>query len=77
MPYQKELDKEVFKDSKEFDNTRVTIGVYSYNNSEAKLQISREFKNADGQWQISKLGRLSKEEVDSILPLISKAKDAM
>lgn len=77
MPYEKELDKEVFSDSKEFGNMRLVVGVYSYNNAEAKLQIGREFKNNDGQWQFSKLGRLNKEEVEGILPLISKAKESM
>ena len=73
----KEKDKELFKESKEFGNTRLVVGVYSYDNGEAKLQLAREFRNADGQWQYSKLGRLSKEEIESLLPLIEKAKEAM
>ncbi|MCK4519075.1 MAG: hypothetical protein KAU12_03040 [Candidatus Omnitrophica bacterium] len=77
MPYDKELDKAVFEEGKEFGNTKIVIGAYSYNNAEAKLQIAREFKNADGQWQYSKLGRLTKEEIQGVLPIISSAVEKM
>ena len=77
MPYDKELDKEVFKDSKEFGNTKIVIGVYSYNNADPKLQVAREFKNTDNEWQYSKLGRLTKEEVESALLMINKALELM
>ena len=77
MPYDKELDKEVFKDEKEFGNTKIVVGVYSYNNADPKLQIAREIKNTDGQWQYSKLGRLTKEEAESVMPLITKALELM
>ena len=31
MPYDQSLDAESFKESKEFGETRITVGVFSYN----------------------------------------------
>lgn len=72
MPYDKSLDVATFKEIKELDDTRITVGVFSYNNGEKKLQISREDKIQGGDWQYVKLGRMSKNEVEAILPLITK-----
>ncbi len=72
MPYNQSLDVQVFKDMKEFGDTRITIGVFSYNNGEKKLQITRENKT-DEDWRFTKMGRLTKSEVQEILPLIQKA----
>lgn len=78
MPgFDKNLDKEVFSEVKEFDRTRIRISVYSYNNGPNKLQITRENKNASGEFSFTKLGRLSKEEMVAILPLIQKAMHQM
>ena len=76
MPYDKALDVDSFKESKEFEETRITVGVFSYNNGPQKLQLSRENKTAD-EWRFAKLGRMSKEEVEAVLPLIQKAFDSM
>ena len=77
MPYDKSLDQEVFKEVKEFEDTRITVGVFSYNGGEKKLQLSRENKGATEEWRFAKLGRVTKAEIQEILPAISKAIENM
>lgn len=77
MPYDKSLDVVIFKEAKEFSDTRITVGVFSYNGGEKKLQLSRENKNQSEEWQFVKLGRLTKSEAQDIIPLIKKASEAM
>ena len=77
MPYDKSLDIESFKESKEFETSRITVGVFSYNGGEPKLQISRENRDQNDQWRFSKLGRMNKEEAKEILPILMKAVDNM
>lgn len=72
--FDKSLDNELFSEAVEFDRSRITISVFSYNGGPAKLQITRELKSATGDFSWTKLGRLTKEEVDAILPIIDKAK---
>ena len=71
--YQSNLDKKIFSKTQEFLNTRVTVGVFSYNGGENKIQISRENKSAEGAWNFARLGRLSKEEANAAIPLIQEA----
>ena len=72
--FDKNLDKELFSEAKDFTGSRITVGVFSYNDGTPKLQISRENKSASsGEYTFSKLGRMTKEEVEAILPLIEKA----
>ncbi len=73
MPYDKSLDAELFKNIKDFEDTRISVAVYSYNGGEKKLQITRENKIQDEEWQFTKLGRLSKTEIEGILPTIKEA----
>ena len=77
MPYDKNLDKEIFSESVDFGDTKVTVSVFSYNNAESKLQISRQIKRASGDWIFAKLGRLAKNEAESISPIINKALEKM
>jgi len=75
MPgFDKSLDKELFSASAEFDRTKITVAVFSYNGGTPKLQIGRENKNAAGELSFAKLGRMTKEEVEVIIPLVDKAK---
>lgn len=71
--YQSNLDKKIFSQTKEFFNTRLTVGIFSYNDGEKKLQVTRENKNADGEWRFARLGRLSKQEAEGIIPLMQDA----
>ena len=77
MPYEKSLDVESFKEVKEFNDTRISVGVFSYNNGEKKLQISRENKDQNEEWRFAKLGRITKVEAKEIVPVIMKAIEKM
>ena len=77
MPYDKSLDTEIFKEVKEFEETRITVGIFSYNGGEKKLQLSRENKGANEEWRFAKLGRMNKEEVKEVLPVMMKAAESM
>lgn len=75
MAFDKNLDKELFGESVEFETTRLRVSVFSYNDGTPKLQISRENRNLEsGDWTFAKMGRLTKTEVDAIFPLIEKAR---
>ena len=76
MPYDPQLDECVFVKQWETENQRLTVSIYSYNKGSKKLQITRENKTADG-FRFTRLGRLSKEEIDAILPLINEATGQM
>ena len=72
MPYDASLDVRSFHEVLEFGNTRVSVGVYSYNGAPKKLQITRE-NLIDGAWSYTKLGRLSKEEAEQVVNIMAKA----
>lgn len=76
MPYDKSLDMETFKETKEFEDTKITIGVFSYNGGAKKLQVVRENRQ-DGDWRFTKLGRMTKEEAQEIIPIMMKAVESM
>lgn len=73
MAFDPNLDKTIFEESKEFESTRITVSIKQYNDGEKKLQISRENRNQNGEWNFAKLGRLFKDEAVAILPLIQAA----
>lgn len=74
MAFDKNLDKQLFSEVLDFETTRLTVSVFSYNEGQPKLQISRENLNrGDGSWSWSKLGRLTRDEVEAIVPVIQKA----
>ena len=78
MAFDKSLDKEQFSETKEFETTKITVSVYAYNEGIPKMQISRENLNPNtGEYQFSKLGRMQKQEIEAILPLITKAIEHM
>ena len=73
MPYDASLDEKLFSKFWETELDRLTISVFSYNKGLKKMQISRTSKDKEGELKFSKLGRLTKEEVEGILPLIQEA----
>ncbi len=77
MPNDKTLDVESFKEVKEFEDTRVSVGVFSYNGGETKLQLSRENRGQTGEWRFAKLGRMTKDEAKEIIPIMMKAAESM
>jgi len=77
MPYDKSLDVETFKEVKDFGETRITVGVFSYNGGAKKLQLTRENKSQTEEWRFTKLGRLTKEEAQEIIPVMMQAVENM
>ena len=73
MAFDKNLDKEIFSETAVFETSRIKVGVYSYNDGEKKMQISRENMNQEGIWSFAKLGRMFKDEAESVIPLVQKA----
>ncbi len=73
MPYDSSLDVQLFSKSWESDAGKIVVSVYSYNNGPKKMQITREIKNREGKSNFAKLGRLSKDELQGVLPLIEEA----
>lgn len=71
--FDKSLDKELFVKEAEFERTKVKVSVFSYNEGAKKLQLGRENKNAAGEFSFTKLGRMTKEEVEAIKPFIEEA----
>ena len=75
--FDKNLDKELFSETINFETTRIKVGVYSYNDGEKKLQISRENMNQEMEWSFAKLGRMFKDEVEKVIPAMEKALKSM
>ena len=73
MPYDSSLDESLFSKAWETDAERLTVSVFSYNKGTKKLQITRENRNQEGEFRFTKLGRMAKEEVEAVLPLIQEA----
>ena len=73
MPYDSSLDQQLFSKAWESEDTRLVVSVYSYNQGAKKLQISRENKGGEGDFRFAKLGRMTKEEIENILPFIQEA----
>lgn len=73
MPYDANLDKNLFSKSWETELDRITVSVYSYNNGAKKLQISRNSRDNQGEFRFAKLGRMTKEEITAALPFIQEA----
>ena len=77
MPYDSTLDKQLFSKSFESEMGKIVVSVYSYNNGQKKLQITRENTSTEGEVRFAKLGRLTKPEIEGILPLIQEAIGSM
>lgn len=77
MPYDSSLDKQVFSKGWENEDLRLVVSIHSYNNGPKKLQLSREIKDADGNFRFAKLGRLTQQEAQALLPLIEEAAKQM
>ena len=73
MAYDASLDQEIFSKAWEHEAGRLVVGVYSYNSGPRKVQIRRELKGEGGRPSFAKLGRLTQEELQGILPLLQEA----
>jgi len=67
--YDESKNKVIDSETVSFEKSKITVGVYSYNEGENKLGISR-IAIKDGEETFAKLGRMTKEEVEKVLPLI-------
>ena len=77
MPYDSSLDEQLFTKSHETETSRLTVSIYSYNSGPKKLQITRENRGPEGDFRFTKLGRMAKDEVEVVLPLIQEAVKSM
>ncbi len=73
MPYDSNLDEQLFVKEAETETGKILVSVYSYNKGAKKLQITREVRDREGNYTFARLGRLSKEEIQMILPFIQEA----
>ena len=73
MPYDSSLDEKIFAKEWQGQGSKLSVGVYSYNKGTKKVQISRELIADEGKPGFAKLGRLTKEELTAILPLLEEA----
>jgi len=73
MPYNSNLDEKVFSKVWENGTEKLTVSIHSYNKGQKKLQITRENKNPQGELRFAKLGRMTKEETEAVLPLMQEA----
>lgn len=77
MPYDSSLDSQLFSKALDSEGGKIIVSVYSYNNGPKKLQITREIRDREGNLTFTKLGRLTKDEITGILPLIQEAMTLM
>lgn len=78
MAFDPNLDQKLWSESADFETTRITVSVMSYNDGTPKIQISREnFSQTRNDYSFAKLGRLTKDEAEKVIPLIQKALENM
>ena len=77
--YDRNLDQEVSKQVVQVGDSKLTVSVHSYNGGTKKVQIGRSRKNDQNEygWSFAKLGRLTAEEVDALLPVLAQARQVM
>lgn len=76
MPkFDAEKDKMLWSKTLKDDKSELSIGVYSYNEGEPKLQINRKIADANGNLRFAKTGRLSWEEWSWIFGLAEEIEE--
>lgn len=74
MAFDKSLDNELWSETADFETTKIKVSIMSYNEGPKKVQISREnLVPSTGDYRFSKLGRLTKDESEAVLPMLQKA----
>ena len=74
MAYDKELDKNLYEKSVTIGESVLTVSVFQYNEGAKKLQLSRATAEDN---KFTKLGRMTLEEVNAVLPLMQGAVEIM
>ena len=78
MAFDPNLDVKKFSEEIEFETTKVEVSIHSYNDGPAKMQLGRKnLRQSDGEWTFSKLGRMTKEEAEKVIPAMQKAIESM
>jgi hypothetical protein len=68
MPYEANLDKELWGEKVDVGDYTLEVKVMQYNNGAKKINIQR-FRGE----RFNKLGRLTAEEAEAVIPLVQKA----
>ena len=76
MAYDQALDVSSFNENFSNEKSRVSVSIWSYNGGQNKIQLSRE-NFVDNTWNFTKLGRMTKAEMEGVLPIIIKAVEGM
>jgi len=79
MPYNPEQDKTLWNDEVRVGKFTLEVKVMKYGeNGQPKIQINRLQKETpEDEGRFMKLGRITKEEAEAIMPLVEKAIDNM
>lgn len=79
MAFDKNLDKQIFREVVQVEDAKLTVAIHSYNGGVSKIQISRSRKNEKSEygWSFAKLGRITKEEMVAMLPILQQAINEM
>jgi predicted transcriptional regulator len=73
MAFDSSLDKKLYSQSFDTDDGKITVSIFSYNNGPKKVQIAREILDTNGELKFAKLGRLTKKELASLIPILQDA----
>lgn len=76
MAYEKDKDKKLFEKEADFGKHSIVVAVYQYEDGEPKLQLNKKVFSESGS-MFTKIGRLSIDELNQVLPLIEEAKKFM
>jgi len=78
MPYDEDLDVELFQGNIETDNGVLRVSVWSYNQGDPKLQIGpRVYTKKDGNEGYRKAGRITAEEFEQLLDMTNDIQEHM
>ncbi|MBI4230115.1 MAG: hypothetical protein HY608_04695 [Planctomycetes bacterium] len=76
MPFDESKDKVLWEKQVPVDGGMIEIKVCSYNNARPKVQIGRLRGEDPQNLSFAKLGRLTAEELKTILPVLEEASEA-
>lgn len=71
MKFDLEKDKLIIKEVIDRNFYKLVVGLYSYDDGPVKLQLSKILTTKEGE-RFSKLGRLSKEDIEALIPVLQK-----
>ena len=74
MAYDKEMDKQIWTKRVMVNNFTFDVSIMQYGEGAQKIQITRRTTDGD-RWM--KLGRLTKEEITALLPILKEAADKL